>query len=160
MPLDMSMSMPMDMSMSMSMPMILPPSSVPIDTTLSPRPPLGAFGTVQPSPAPTISNTAPPTMTGGSNDATAGTDADTVISPGIEEGDNASSTSSVTPGQIVIISLVVCAALAIGLLVLHRNFVVQSSSASIDSVSSGSDGSVSSDAVAAWQVDDYMASRV
>jgi hypothetical protein len=151
----------LSLSMSMSMPMILPPSSDPIDTTLSPSPPLLAFGTVPPSPAPTISNTAPPTITTGeSNDTTtAGTDADTVISPGIEEGGStASSPLSVTPGQIALIALVACAALVIGLLALRRILGVRSSSTSIRSISSGSDGSLSSGSDhGASQVDDSPA---
>jgi hypothetical protein len=76
------------------------------------------------------------------------------------QGSNTSSSSGVTPGQTAMIVLVVCAALTIGLVVLHRNLLSRSSSSSASvSVSSGSDGpsQVDDSQVDNSQVDDSLA---
>jgi hypothetical protein len=70
------------------------------------------------------------------------------------QGSDTSSSSGVSPGQTAMIALVVCAALAIGLVVLRRNLVSRSSWSS-GSVSSGSDGP--SQAEDPSQVDDSLA---
>jgi hypothetical protein len=139
------------------MPDLPSPPIIGIDTT-STMPAASSGDTSAPSPSPTTPTPTPTPSKDGSTDtvalpsettpapklepdtegeAEAETDGDGVISD--IQGSDTSSSSGVSPGQTAMIALVVCAALAIGLVVLRRNLVSRSSWSS-GSVSSGSEG--------------------
>jgi hypothetical protein len=140
----------------MSMPMPMPTYT---DTEVDTTAPASLSPSLSPSSAPSSAPSSTSTLElEGNNDA--------VNIAGLEGASSASNPSRIlTPGQtavIAIISLAVCAALAIGLLVLRQQTLAARSSSASGSISSGTDisdsqGSVSSLSDFTPQVGDSLA---